>query len=130
LTVALPARRHHGTGFAQHAVPAPRGVAGRMDVISSGGDTMLLNFIIWLVIGGVIGWLAGLVMGNNQGVILNVIVGIVGAFLGGLIFSMLGLGGSNINSGDFSLPALVVSFLGAVVLVALLNLLRRGSTNV
>ncbi len=87
-----------------------------------------MNLIIWLVIGGVIGWLASIVMKTNaqQGLILNVVVGIVGAMIAGwLISPMLGVG--TINQNNFSLPALLVSFGGAVVLLAVVNLLRRGS---
>jgi len=61
----------------------------------------------------------------QQGILLNVIVGIVGAFLGGWIGGMLGVGG-DINSGDFSLSGLLMSLVGAVVLLAIVNLFRRG----
>lgn len=89
----------------------------------------MINFILWLLFGALVGWLASLVMRTDaqQGALLNIVVGIVGAFLGGLLFSMLGIGGSNINSGDFSLSALLVSFIGAVVLLGIVNLFRRGS---
>lgn len=87
-----------------------------------------MNIIIWLVIGGVIGWLASLVMRTDgqQGLFLNVVVGIVGAMLGGFLIAPL-LGSSTINQGNFSLPGLLVSFLGAVILLAIVNLIRRGS---
>lgn len=87
-----------------------------------------MNIIIWLVIGGVIGWLASLVMRTDgqQGLFLNVVVGIVGAMLGGFLIAPL-LGSSTINEGNFSLPGLLVSFLGAVLLLAIVNLIRRGS---
>ena len=88
-----------------------------------------MNLLIWLIIGGVIGWLASIVMKTNgqQGIILNVVVGIVGAMIAGwLISPMLGIG--TINQNNFSAPALIVSFAGAVVLLAVVNLLRRGST--
>jgi uncharacterized membrane protein YeaQ/YmgE (transglycosylase-associated protein family) len=84
-------------------------------------------FIIWIVVGGILGWLASMVMKTDaeQGILLNVIVGIVGAFLGGwLLAPMLGTG--TINSEDFSVGSLLVSFLGAVILLAVVNLLRRG----
>lgn len=86
-----------------------------------------MNFIIWIVIGGVIGWLASMVMKTNaqQGIFLNIIVGIVGAFLGGWLLSPL-FGAGTINSDDFSLLSLVVSFLGALILLAIVNLVRRG----
>ena len=86
-----------------------------------------MNFIIWLVVGGIIGWLASLMMKTDgqQGIILNVVVGIVGAMLGGWLLSPL-LGAGTINQSNFSLPALVVSFLGAAVLLGIVNLVRRG----
>ena len=88
-----------------------------------------MNFIIWLVVGGVIGWLASIMMKTNgqQGIILNVVVGIVGSFLGGWLISPL-VGVGTINQNNFSLPALLVSFVGAVILLAIVNLIRRGST--
>lgn len=88
-----------------------------------------MNLIIWLIVGGILGWLASIVMKRDaqQGVLLNVVVGIVGAFLGGLLISPL-LGVGTINQGDFSIGALLVSLLGAVILLAIVNLIRRGST--
>lgn len=89
----------------------------------------MINFILWLLFGALVGWLASLVMRTDaqQGALLNIVVGIIGAFLGGLLFSFFGFGGSNINSGDFSLSSLLVSFLGAVILLGIVNLFRRGS---
>lgn len=86
-----------------------------------------MNFIIWIVIGGIIGWLASLLMKTDaqQGLLLNVIVGIVGALLGGWMLSPL-FGAGTINADDFSVMSLVVSFLGAVVLLAIVNLIFRG----
>jgi uncharacterized membrane protein YeaQ/YmgE (transglycosylase-associated protein family) len=87
-----------------------------------------MNLLLWIVLGGVIGWLASKVMNTdqNQGIILNIVVGIVGAFVGGLLITPL-LGESTINQSNFSLPGLLVSFLGAVVLLAVVNLIRRGT---
>ena len=89
----------------------------------------IMNFIIWLIVGGLIGWLASMVMKTDgqQGIILNVIVGIVGAMLAGWFISPL-VGVGTINQDNFSLPALLISFVGAVVLLGAVNLLRRGST--
>ncbi|MBX5461081.1 MAG: GlsB/YeaQ/YmgE family stress response membrane protein [Steroidobacteraceae bacterium] len=86
-----------------------------------------MNILIWLVIGGVIGWLASLVMRTSaqQGILLNIVVGIVGALLGGWLISPL-VGAGTINQGDLSLPSIGVSFLGAVILLAIVNLFRRG----
>mgnify|MGYP000894986905 CR=1 FL=1 len=85
-----------------------------------------MNFLIWLVVGGVIGWLASIVMRTDaqQGILLNVVVGIVGAFLGGFLLSPL-FGIGTINQNNFSLGALIVSFLGALILLAIVNLFRR-----
>ncbi len=88
----------------------------------------MINFIIWLLLGALIGWLASIVMRTDaqQGPILNIVVGIVGAFLGGIIFSALGIGGATINDNAFNLTSLIVSFVGAVVLLAIVNLFTRG----
>ena len=79
-------------------------------------------FIIWIVVGGILGWLASMVMKTDaeQGMILNVVVGIIGAFLGGWLLSPL-FGTGTINSDDFSVSSLLVSFLGAVILLAIVN---------
>jgi uncharacterized membrane protein YeaQ/YmgE (transglycosylase-associated protein family) len=87
-----------------------------------------MNLIIWLVVGGVLGWLASLVMKTDgqQGIFLNVVVGIIGALIAGwFIAPMFGTG--TINQNDFSISGLLVSFLGAVVLLAIVNLVRRGT---
>ncbi len=87
-----------------------------------------MNFIIWLIVGGIIGWLASMAMKTNdqQGMVLNVVVGIVGAMLAGWFISPL-VGVGTINQSNFSLPALLVSFAGAAVLLAIVNLFRRGT---
>lgn len=83
-----------------------------------------MGLIVWLIIGGVIGWLASLIMRTDaqQGIFLNIVVGIVGAAIGGLIFA-----GGNINNAPLTLGTFVVSLLGAVVLLGIVNLVRRGS---
>jgi len=87
-----------------------------------------MNFLIWIVLGGVLGWLASIVMRTNsqQGWILNIVVGIVGALIGGwLLAPMFGTG--TINQNDFSAPSLGVSLLGAIILLGIVNLVRgRG----
>ncbi len=84
-----------------------------------------MNLIIWLIMGGIIGWLASLVMRNNEGILLNIVVGIIGALIGGWLISPL-VGAATINQGDFSIAGLGVSFLGAIILLAIVNLFRRG----
>lgn len=87
-----------------------------------------MNIIIWLIVGGLIGWAASMIMRTNgqQGVLLNVVVGVVGAALGGWFLSPL-FGVSTINQSNFSVPGLFVSLLGAVILLAIVNLFRRGA---
>lgn len=86
-----------------------------------------MNFIIWLIVGGIIGWLASIIMKRDaqQGILLNIIVGIVGSFLGGFLIAPL-LGSGTANSGDFSVMGLVASLIGAVILLAIVNLFTRG----
>jgi uncharacterized membrane protein YeaQ/YmgE (transglycosylase-associated protein family) len=86
-----------------------------------------MNLILWLIAGAVIGYLASRIMGTNsqQGLLLDIVVGVVGAFLAGWFLTpIFGIG--TINQNDFSLPALLVSLLGAVLLLALVKLLRGG----
>jgi uncharacterized membrane protein YeaQ/YmgE (transglycosylase-associated protein family) len=87
----------------------------------------MINLILWLVVGGVLGWVASMIMRTDaqQGVVLNVIVGIVGAALAGLLISPM-LGVPTINQDAFSLGAMVVSLIGAIILLAIVNLFRRG----
>ena len=87
-----------------------------------------MGLIILVLVGGVIGWLASMVMRTDgqQGILLNIVVGIVGALLAGFLLNPL-IGGGNIMNGDYSASSLIVSFLGAVVLLAIVNLVRRGS---
>ncbi len=84
----------------------------------------MINFILWLLFGALVGWLASIVMRTNtqQGAILNIIVGILGAMIGGWIFGTA----TTINYNDFSLPSLLVSFVGAVILLGIVNLVTRG----
>ena len=83
----------------------------------------MLGIIVWLIVGGVVGWLASLIMRTDaqQGILLNIVVGIVGAFIAGLLF-----GGGSINQG-ITLESVLWSLLGAVILLAIVNLIRRGS---
>ena len=85
-----------------------------------------MSFLIWLIVGGIVGWLASLVMKTDgqQGILLNVVVGIVGAFIGGWLISPL-VGTGTINDG-ISVGSIVVSLVGAVILLAIVNLVRRG----
>lgn len=87
-----------------------------------------MTLIMIIVVGGIIGWLASIVMRTDaqQGILLNVVVGIVGALVAGLLITPL-IGGAPITSGTFDVMSLLASFLGALVLLAIVNLFRRGS---
>ena len=89
----------------------------------------MLNIIVWLIVGGLVGWVASIIMKTNaqQGILLNVIVGIVGAFIAGYVLTPL-LGIGTINQNDFSLPALLVSLGGAVILLFVVSLFRGGGS--
>jgi uncharacterized membrane protein YeaQ/YmgE (transglycosylase-associated protein family) len=82
-----------------------------------------MGIILWLIVGGIVGWLASIVMRTNaqQGILMNIVVGIIGAFLAGLIF-----GGGSINEG-ISVGSFLMSLLGAIVLLAIVNMFRRGT---
>ena len=84
----------------------------------------MINILIWVVIGGIIGWLASMVMRTDaqQGILLNIVVGIVGAFLGGLVFSGGDLGAARPDD----ITSFLVALVGAIVLLAMVNLFRRG----
>ena len=87
-----------------------------------------MTWLLIIIVGGILGWLASIVMRTDaqQGIVLNVVVGIIGAILGGLLLSGL-IGGAPITSGAFDIRSLLVSFIGAVILLAIVNLFRRGT---
>ncbi|MBC7780813.1 MAG: GlsB/YeaQ/YmgE family stress response membrane protein [Proteobacteria bacterium] len=86
-----------------------------------------MNFILWLVVGGVVGWIASMIMKTDkeQGLFLNIVVGIVGALIGGWVLSPL-VGVSTINQSNFSIASMVVSLVGAVILLGIVNIFRRS----
>lgn len=86
----------------------------------------MINLIIWLIAGAIIGWVASILMKTDgqQGTMIDIVVGIVGAFIAGLVLTPL-LGIGTINDNNFSISALLVSLLGAVALLAIVRALRR-----
>jgi uncharacterized membrane protein YeaQ/YmgE (transglycosylase-associated protein family) len=82
-----------------------------------------MGIIVWLIVGGIVGWLASLIMRTDaqQGIILNIVVGIIGAVIAGLL-----LGKGNINGG-ITLETFLWSLVGAIILLAIVNLIRRGT---
>ena len=87
-----------------------------------------MGLIVLLIVGGIIGWVASMIMRTDgqQGILLNVVVGIIGALLAGFIITPL-IGGAPITSGVINIPSIIVSLIGAIVLLAIINLFRRGT---
>jgi uncharacterized membrane protein YeaQ/YmgE (transglycosylase-associated protein family) len=81
-----------------------------------------MNFILWLLFGALVGWLASLLMRTNarQGALMNIIVGIVGAMIGGWIFNR------DVDPSIFRLSSMVTAFIGAVILLGIYNLVTAG----
>lgn len=88
----------------------------------------MINFIIWIVMGAIIGWLASMIMRTNaqQGLLLDIIVGIVGSFIGGWLARLFGVA-TSADLNEFNIMSLLFALLGAIVLLAIVNLFRRGS---
>jgi uncharacterized membrane protein YeaQ/YmgE (transglycosylase-associated protein family) len=84
----------------------------------------LMGIIVWLIVGGICGWLASLIMRTDgqQGIVLNIVVGLIGSVIANVIFNREG-----INGAPLSVTAFLYSLLGAVVLLAIVNLVRRGT---
>lgn len=82
-----------------------------------------MSLLFWIVVGGIIGWLASRIMGTDarQGLILNIVVGVVGAAIGGALVD-----GGSVGDG-LSVRSFLVSLFGAVLLLGLVNLVRRGT---
>jgi uncharacterized membrane protein YeaQ/YmgE (transglycosylase-associated protein family) len=82
-----------------------------------------MNLLLFIVLGGIAGWLASVIMktNNRQGILLDIVIGIVGAFLGGLLFNLFGARGVT----GFNLWSLLVALVGAVALLAIARAVRR-----
>ena len=86
----------------------------------------LTNLIVWVIVGAVAGWLASIVMKTNQsqGLLADIVVGIIGGLIGGWVLTALGIGG---GVSGLNLASLLTAFIGAVILLAILRLVRRGA---
>lgn len=84
-----------------------------------------MNVLIWIVVGGLIGWFASKILTTDgqHGIALNVVIGIVGAQIGGWVLSPM-LGISSVNQNDISIPGLLVSLTGAIALLGIVKFLR------
>ncbi len=83
------------------------------------------NLVVWVIVGAVAGWLASIVMKTNQsqGLLADIVVGIIGGLIGGWLLTALGVGGAVTG---LNLGSLLTAFIGAVILLAILRLVRRG----
>ncbi|MFN2209274.1 MAG: GlsB/YeaQ/YmgE family stress response membrane protein [Candidatus Promineifilaceae bacterium] len=86
---------------------------------------MLVNILLWIVLGATAGWIASMIMGSDaqMGAVANIIVGILGALVGGFLFNLVGLAGDT----GFNLWTLLVAIVGAVVLLFVVGLVRRAA---
>ena len=82
---------------------------------------MLVNIIVWIIIGGVAGWLAGIVMKSRSGLIGNIVIGIIGAFIGGFVLNLLNV---DADVSGLNIPSLITAFIGAVILLGVMRMVR------
>ena len=89
-------------------------------------DSNTMGWLAWIIVGGIAGWLASSVMHSRLGLVMDIVVGIVGAFIGGFLLSAVGAPGVT----GFTLWSIVVSFIGAVVLLGLVRMVTgRGRSH-
>jgi uncharacterized membrane protein YeaQ/YmgE (transglycosylase-associated protein family) len=83
-----------------------------------------MNFIIWIILGALAGWIASRIMGTSkeQGFLMDVIIGIVGAFIGGFVMNLLGSTGTT----GLNIWSIIVAVIGAVILLAIVKAFRRA----
>lgn len=84
----------------------------------------MINFIVWIVVGAIAGWLAGVVMKSHQSLLGNIILGIVGSFVGGFVLTLVP-GTQPIESG-FSLGHILTAAVGAIIIIAIVRIVRRA----
>ncbi len=85
-----------------------------------------MNFVVWLIVGGLIGWTASIIMRHPEGVLMDVVVGIAGAVIAGFLLAPV-FGTTTINQHNLSAASLLVSLAGSVILLAVVNLFRRSA---
>ena len=87
---------------------------------------MIINIIGWIIVGALAGWIASMVMRRDasMGAVANIIVGIIGAFVGGWVVSLFGV---DVSTGELTIPSILTAILGAIIVLAIVNLFRRGS---
>lgn len=81
-----------------------------------------MGFLVWIIVGAIAGWLAGIVMKSQQGLIGNIIVGIIGGLLGGWVLDLLGV---NQGVDGINIASILTAFIGAVIFIAILRMVRK-----
>jgi len=86
----------------------------------------LMGIVIWIIVGALAGWIASMIMKTDaqMGAVANIVVGIIGAFIGGWVVSMFGAAPA---AGQLNIPSILTAILGAVILLFLIRLVRRGA---
>ena len=83
-----------------------------------------MNILLWIILGALAGWIASMIVGKDSqmGALANIVIGVIGAGIGGWVASMFGLGGIS----GFNLWSLLIAVAGAVILLAIINLIKRN----
>ena len=84
----------------------------------------MINFIIWIIVGAIAGWLAGIVMKSSHGLVTNIILGIVGSFVGGFVLTLIP--GTQAVEPGFSLGHILTAMVGAIIVIAVARFIRRA----
>lgn len=86
------------------------------------GTNILVALIVWIIVGGIAGWLASLIVkGGGMGLVGNVVLGIVGAVVAGWLFPLLGFG-----LGGGILGAIISAMIGAIIILLIISLIKRA----
>lgn len=87
---------------------------------------MLWNIIVWIIVGALAGWIASMVMRRDasMGAVANIVIGVIGAFVGGWVVSLFGV---DVSTGELTFASILTAILGAIIVLAIVNLVRRGS---
>ncbi len=80
-----------------------------------------MSIIVWIIIGGLAGWVANMIMHSEGGLVINIITGVIGALVGGFVMSFIGAEGFT----GFNLWSLLVALIGSIIFIAIVNLFTR-----
>lgn len=88
----------------------------------------IIDIVVWIIVGALAGWIASMIMNTNrqQGLLEDIIIGIIGAFIGGFVLNLLGIGAP--NPGELNIASILTAILGAIILIGIVRLIRGSST--